>query len=240
MISHHPNIEILKQFVEGNTSVSISVIVSAHVEMCPECQKRVDDITEAAAMEAFGVDDMSTLDVGDSKAELGSMTVAPLDDGDLDDGISLALIDSMTSEQPEQSSRQLTTVTEIDVDGERVSLPRSLKSVLVKEWKGFGKISRARLKLDDGARRTSLLHIAKGGHIPSHTHRGFEITLLLQGSFDDEFGHYSAGDFIWLNTTHTHTPVTHDGCVCLTVSDDALQFTQGVSQMMNPIGKLIY
>jgi putative transcriptional regulator len=249
MINHHPSLEMLQEFAEGKAPVSVSVVVSAHVEMCSQCQKRVAAITEALALEAFGV---YSSDVGADQAydfdaveiNLANMEaetrLTTIDSSDAFELQSMAFIDSITSEEPEISSSALSTVTEIDVVGKRVSLPRSLRSILIKDWKGFGKISRARLKLDDGARRTSLLHIAKDGHIPAHTHRGFEITLILQGSFEDELGKYSAGDFMLLDTTHTHTPVTHEGCVCLTVSDNALQFKQGVSQMINPIGKLIY
>jgi putative transcriptional regulator len=64
--------------------------------------------------------------------------------------------------------------------------------------------------------------------------------LLLQGSFEDEMGTYHAGDFIWLNGKHIHQPVTKTGCVCLTVSSDAIRFVKGVSQLLNPIGQFIY
>ncbi|MHA2937170.1 ChrR family anti-sigma-E factor [Vibrio sp. RC27] len=235
MINYHPSSEVIKQFVEGKTSVSVSVVVSAHVEMCPECQKLVEEHTLYLASIAFESDgDMA--DVGYDTFKFGDSS----DDDSLLEEYEIDMIDEITSDQPEKLSPCLSTVTEIDVAGKRISLPRSMRSVLVKDWKGFGKISRARLQLDDGARRASLLHISEGGLIPAHTHRGFEITLILQGSFEDELGRYSVGDYIELNTAHTHTPITHEGCVCLTVSDDALQFKQGMSQVINPIGKLIY
>ena len=104
----------------------------------------------------------------------------------------------------------------------------------------LGKISRARLDFEDDAHHTSLLHIDKDGQVPCHTHKGFEITLLLEGSFEDEMGVYNKGDFIWLDGNHTHQPATKEGCVCLTVSSDALYFTKGVSQLFNPLGKYIY
>jgi putative transcriptional regulator len=239
MISHHPDHELLKQFAQGKTPISISVVVAAHVEMCAECQKSVEDITTSLAMEAFGID-QDDFDSEDAAVNVIDESGEGIVHSEVDNIETSAIIDSITREPPEQNSRLLETVTEIAIAGERVSLPRSLRSVLIKEWKGFGKISRARLKLDDEARRTSLLHIGEGGHIPSHTHKGFEITLLLQGSFEDESGRYQAGDFIWLDSNHTHTPVTHEGCVCLTVADDALQFKQGVSQLFNPLGKLMY
>ena len=113
------------------------------------------------------------------------------------------MLETITAQPVEQASILPVTVTEIEVSNTRVTLPRAIRSISLKEWQGIGKISRARLKLDDDERRMSLLHIAKGGNVPQHTHQGYEITLLLEGSFEDEMGSYQAGDFIWLDGKHT-------------------------------------
>jgi len=84
------------------------------------------------------------------------------------------------------------------------------------------------------------LHIDADGEVPTHTHKGFEITLLLDGSFEDDMGTYHPGDFIELNGEHNHQPKTKEGCLCYTVADDALQFTEGFHKLFNPIGSLLY
>jgi putative transcriptional regulator len=76
--------------------------------------------------------------------------------------------------------------------------------------------------------------------VPEHTHKGFELTLLLDGEFEDEMGKYVKGDFICLDSAHKHSPQTTQGCLCLTVVNDALQFTKGMSKLLNPFGNLIY
>jgi putative transcriptional regulator len=240
MISHHPSHDVLKQFVEGTLPVSVSVIVSAHAEMCSQCQKRIEELTQALAFEAFGPEEREPLAFSDLEMALDDCVSFEETDSGLLEEPSQSLIDFITSESTSRTSNVPSTITEIDVAGERIALPRALRSISLKEWKGYGKVSRARLTLDDDERRTSILHIDKQGHIPSHSHRGFEITLILQGSFEDELGVYHAGDFIWLSAAHTHAPVTREGCVCLTVSDNALHFKQGVSQLVNPFGKFIY
>jgi putative transcriptional regulator len=53
-------------------------------------------------------------------------------------------------------------------------------------------------------------------------------------------GTYHEGDFIWLDGKHTHNPITKEGCLCLTVASDSLHFTQGLTKILNPIGKFIY
>ncbi|WP_110456275.1 ChrR family anti-sigma-E factor [Shewanella algidipiscicola] len=247
MIKHHPTSNVLSGFVAGDLPASVAIIVASHVELCRECANHVQQLTEQAAMQAF---DMTADDDWlNHQVQLGDTSPQHINDID-HDGIesndmelacdSRAMIDAITASPAQVKSAVAQTVTEIEVAGQRISLPRAMKSIGLREWQGLGKLSRARLALDDDELRASLLHIDKGGSVPCHTHKGFEITLLLQGSFDDEMGHYTAGDFIWLDGDHTHQPITQEGCVCLTVSSDAIHFTQGMSQLLNPIGRFIY
>jgi putative transcriptional regulator len=237
MINYHPTEAVLKEFVAGTLPASVAIVVASHVDMCEQCQSLVGKLTEQAAMSAFDTTKGFGFDQTNDEIEMEALS---FDSEQPEWDISLGMLEKITSQPVEKQPELPVTVTEIEVSGTRVALPRAMKSLSLKEWQGIGKISRARLNLDDDERRMSLLHIAKGGNVPQHTHKGYEITLLLSGSFDDEMGHYVAGDFIWLDSKHTHNPVTEEGCVCLTVSSDALRFTQGVSQLINPLGKLIY
>ncbi|MCF7485618.1 ChrR family anti-sigma-E factor [Vibrio sp. A2-1] len=229
MIKHHPNTAILKDFVDGTLADSVSLIVSSHVELCEHCQQQVSMLTAQAADSVFE-SDTSGLQLSDSE-----MDAFLSDDGEFDfDAIAQITADSS------QAIEVTPEVQQVTVADTTFTIPRALNSVARKDWMNLGKISRARLDFDDEAHHTSLLHIDKDGQVPCHTHKGFEITLLLEGSFEDEMGVYNKGDFIWLDGDHTHQPATKEGCVCLTVSSDALYFTKGVSQLFNPLGKYIY
>jgi len=236
MIKHHPNAAILKDFVDGTLADSVSLIVSSHLELCEHCQQQVSMLTAQAADSVFESDtsafesDTSGLQLSDSE-----MDAFLSDDGEFDfDAIAQITADSS------QAIEVTPEVQQVTVADTTFTIPRALNSVARKDWMNLGKISRARLDFDDEAHHTSLLHIDKDGQVPCHTHKGFEITLLLEGSFEDEMGVYNKGDFIWLDGDHTHQPATKEGCVCLTVSSDALYFTKGVSQLFNPLGKYIY
>ncbi|MCF7494444.1 ChrR family anti-sigma-E factor [Vibrio sp. L5-1] len=236
MIKHHPNAAILTDFVDGTLADSVSLIVSSHVELCEHCQQQVNMLTAQAADSVFESDtpifksDTSGLQLSDSE-----MDAFLSDDGEFDfDAIAQITADSS------QAIEVTPEVQQVTVADTTFTIPRALNSVARKDWMNLGKISRARLDFDDEAHHTSLLHIDKDGQVPCHTHKGFEITLLLEGSFEDEMGVYNKGDFIWLDGDHTHQPATKEGCVCLTVSSDALYFTKGVSQLFNPLGKYIY
>ncbi|PML48930.1 transcriptional regulator [Vibrio lentus] len=236
MIKHHPNAAILKDFVDGNLADSVSLIVSSHVELCEHCQKQVSMLTAQAADTVFKSDtsafenDTAGLKLSDSE-----MDAFLSDDGEFD----FDAIDQITADLS-QAVEVVVEAQQETVSNTTFTIPRALNSVARKDWLNLGKISRARLDFDDESHHTSLLHIDKDGQVPCHTHKGFEITLLLEGSFEDEMGVYNKGDFIWLDGEHTHQPATKEGCVCLTVSSDALYFTKGVSQLFNPLGKYIY
>ena len=229
MIKHHPNAAILEDFIDGTLADSVSLIVSSHVELCEHCQQQVSMLTAQAADTVFE-SDSSGLQLSDSE-----MDAFLSDDREFDfDAIAQITADSSQAIQVTYEAQQVT------VADTTFTIPRALNSVARKDWMNLGKITRSRLDFDDESHHTSLLHIDKDGKVPCHTHKGFEITLLLEGSFEDEMGVYSKGDFIWLDGEHTHQPATKEGCVCLTVSSDALYFTKGVSQLFNPLGKYIY
>ncbi|MBR8843601.1 ChrR family anti-sigma-E factor [Pseudoalteromonas sp. JC3] len=216
MIKHHPNDSLLSQFVEGNLPASISVAIAAHVEMCPCCQKKTQQLEAQEANIQLG---------GGSDSSLSSDFEAMMQAITLDDEI------DEVKEYIQPS---------FNYQGRDVQLPRAIANIDRTKFSGVGKIARSRLLLEDGDLRSSLLQIGAEGEIPEHTHTGFEITLLLDGDFADEAGEYVPGDFIWQDGKHSHSPRTKEGCLCFTVVSSALHFNKGLSKLLNPIGKLIY
>ncbi len=223
MIKHHPKHELLNSFVEGSLPASLSAAISVHAEMCPICAKNIAMLTEQSASNAFSHDNHSYSDTSSVKQP-----------ADYIDMIDLITQSESINEVSEKAP------LEIEIKGQTYQLPTALRSMSMTGWHKMGKLSRTRLNLNEGPLHSSLLHIEKDGGVPSHTHKGFELTLLLEGSFEDEMGTYEKGDFIWLTGEHTHHPHTTEGCLCFTVADDALQFTQGISKLLNPIGSFIY
>jgi len=86
------------------------------------------------------------------------------------------------------------------------------------------------------ASKAELLKIAPGTNIPEHSHKGYELTLVLDGAFHDETGTYSRGDIIITDETITHQPVSDDrmGCVCLVVTSAPPRLTGFIGRMLNP------
>ena len=98
----------------------------------------------------------------------------------------------------------------------------------------------SRLRTGDPDNEFALYHIKAGGSIPKHTHRGTELTLVIEGSFSDEEGVYHPGDFLMRDAEHVHTPTaaqTSD-CICIGVLDAPIRFTAWNYRMLNPFLKL--
>jgi putative transcriptional regulator len=90
-------------------------------------------------------------------------------------------------------------------------------------------------RIDRKAEETAKLFWIKAGRrIPAHTHEGTEITLVLQGGFTDETGHYTRGDIAIADAKIDHRPVADPAgdCLCFAVSDGRLRLT-------GPVGKLV-
>ena len=72
-----------------------------------------------------------------------------------------------------------------------------------------------------------LLYIPAGQAMPEHSHRGTEMTLVLQGGYSSVDGHYVRGDLEVADQQTNHTPIADDDgedCICLVATDGRLLF----------------
>ena len=228
MIKHHPTFELLQAFVNGELPASLSAGIAIHADMCEACQDKIAHMTEQVASNTFEETflDRFIVDEKDDIEDIDSMNFD-------------AMINGMT-----ESDETYIAVAPIEqtmsFKGEKYVLPTVLNRMSLGKTSNIGKLARSRVQLNEGEIHTSLLHIEPGGGVPEHTHKGFELTVLLSGSFHDEHGEYVKGDFIMLDAAHQHNPISTNGCLCYTVANDALHFTQGINKLLNSIGSLIY
>lgn len=83
----------------------------------------------------------------------------------------------------------------------------------------------------------SLLWIRPGRTMPSHTHDGSEVTLVLKGGFTDATGHFTRGDIAIADSDIDHRPRADEGedCVCFAVTDAPLRLTGTVGRLVQRI-----
>lgn len=218
---------MLQNFVDGDLPASLAACVAMHAGMCPLCQQKITQLTEQVAEASFeaSVDDEFITDDAEMK-------IVELDFDDM--------IGEITASDDVEPMKVASLERSVSFKGTQYVLPNALRNMSLGKTAQIGKLSRARILLDESEIHTNLLHIGAGGSIPEHTHKGFELTLLLAGTFADEQGEYVPGDFIMLDKRHQHQPATELGCLCYTVANDALHFTQGINKLLNPIGSFIY
>ncbi|MGL4353699.1 MAG: ChrR family anti-sigma-E factor [Aeromonas popoffii] len=225
MIKTHPIHAMLRAFAADELPLPLAVGVSAHCELCPECAARLQACEEALARQYLEPVDEPTETSESMPVELDAM---------------LAGILQQPVVSPAELGQPVRPAPELQVAGQSYRLPRVLARHHAPKWRHIGAIRQHSLPLDELGARASLLHIEAGGRIPEHTHQGYELTLLLAGNIQDGETCYQAGDFIWRDASHAHSPHTPDGCLCYTVQDAPVQFTKGLSRLLNGITHRLY
>ena len=229
MIKAHPTDPMLRAFAADELPLPLAVGLSAHCELCPDCAARLKAFEEELAQQYL--------------ASAAEPELASRDDVALDAGFDAMLADILAQPEPVAApviDLPLAQPAELEVAGHAYRLPRVLARYRSPKWRHIGAIRQQSLPLDEMGARASLLHIEAGGRIPEHTHQGYELTLLLAGNIQDGDTLYQAGDFIWRDANHAHSPHTPDGCLCYTVQDAPVQFTKGLSRLLNGISQHLY
>lgn len=92
--------------------------------------------------------------------------------------------------------------------------------------------------VDDG--HLMLLRVGPGRSLPMHSHGGNELTMILQGAYDDALGHFAPGDVADLDSDTEHQPVTSPGvpCICVAATDAPLRFSGWLARTLQPLIKL--
>lgn len=214
MANFHPEIDLLTEYVAGSLPLAQSACVAVHIQHCEHCQQLSSQLSEVGAA-LFG--SLKPAEVGD---DVLNSVLARLDE---EPPLSYAKTEDTNSTAPAILQRLMS--------GDFSDL----------SWKKVGSALRiSYIKTGDPKHEFALYHIKAGGRIPEHTHRGTEMTLVLEGGFSDAEGTYHKGDFIFRRPEDVHAPtaVQSEDCICLAVLDAPLKFTGWKFRWMNPFLKL--
>lgn len=221
-VLHHPTEKMLSKFIDGNLNTGLSVVISAHIELCEMCRSRRSELEGKAAL---------AWETEASQQVNTEKDFSPL----------LASITSKLREvkQEKEAENDSAPLQEIHMLEGSVRLPKVLAKLAGEGlvWKKLaGGINQADITLDDQT-QCEFIYMKPGSQVPLHTHRGNEITLVLDGSFSDELGQYKPADFVTRDGSHQHQPVSEEGCLCFAVQDSPLMFTRGLARLLNPLIK---
>ena len=202
-INHHLDEATLFSFGAGTLQPSLTVLVKAHLELCSTCR--------SAALAA---------------AEIGGVILREQDEVAVGADSKSAVMDRIST----ATFHRLP----IQVARREDEMPRALRSLLKDDdlnalkWTktGPGLAMHKLPKADDEHGFFGLLRIEPGRKMPDHGHGGTELTLVLQGAYEDAMGHFGRGDIADLDESVIHTPVvTGDvACICLVANDAPTRF----------------
>ncbi len=215
MANFHPSLDLLTEHAAGNLPLAQAACVSAHMNYCEQCRRT------SSQLQALGSVLFSNLQgVPVGEAQLDAVLAR------LDDAPPL----SYANARRETAGRTPAILQRL-MSGDFTDLA----------WKKItSSLSISYLKTGDPNYEFALYHIKAGGRIPEHTHRGSEMTLVLEGGFSDADGSYHQGDFILREPSDVHAPtaVQSEDCICLAVLDAPLKFTGWKYRWMNPFLQL--
>ncbi len=209
---NHPTDELLAAYSAGSLPLSQALCVSAHLEHCPACMRKLQRFNRV------GSELMSQLKPAPASDALKDNLMAKLD----------LLDETVVEPEPSSTDPSIPRCLHQFIDRGYQDLP----------WKRVSAdIQSVELCRDSNGARVELLKIRPGGSATTHTHLGDEYTVILEGSFSDEKGLYRQGDFMVKDASDRHTPVaTQDReCICLAVTEGPIQFTGFFSRLFNPL-----
>jgi putative transcriptional regulator len=199
---HHPPEELLFDYANGACGEGIGLLVATHLALCPACR---DDV---AMLEQLGGE---LLDDSDGHARVEAELEALRD--------SLAAASASAGERPRPAV----------IAPELLVYPEPLRSYMAPS----GKLSWTRklpgfryrdldVALNGVPLRVSVLH--GGLTIPTHTHNGLELNLVLHGGFSDRGDDYLRGDVAVGDRSVTHHLDIHRGedCILLAANEERL------------------
>ncbi|MTH96679.1 transcriptional regulator [Roseibium sp. RKSG952] len=204
--------ELLASYAAGTLASPAQALVGAHLELC---ETNRDYVASLEALAATGLEDSAPEPFKDRDGMLSAIFA--------DDEPILHAEERATEVQPDHKvPASLTGIIDRPLD----QLPWRTLIPGVREVK---------LGEHDGC-NVSLLWVRGGKAMPSHTHHGTELTLILQGGFTDSEGHYARGDIAFADHETDHKPVADEGedCICFAVTEGRLRLTGPVGRFFAP------
>ncbi|MEP1522249.1 ChrR family anti-sigma-E factor [Ascidiaceihabitans sp.] len=198
-IKHHLTDDILMAYSAGTLPEAFNLMVATHLSLCDTCHAHL------ASFDAVGGE---VLDTPDADIAMDTASFAA----------TMALIAGGPTD-------------EIKVTRPKGTLPAPLQDYVGGDldqirWKPVGLgVKQAILPTSKDA-SARLLFIPAGAAMPDHGHKGTEMTMVLQGAFQDDDDYFARGDVETADSDHFHTPVAdiHEDCICLAVTDAPLEF----------------
>jgi len=220
MIRHHPDHNMLLEYAAGTLPWGVSLAVSAHLQLCPQCRQHSDNLNRVGG---------ELLDHSEPQP-IAADALQRL----------LGRIENCTEEGPAPAAAP-TKAQQPHKDPVLAGLPRVIGKLVRNsgplKWKRVSPaLKMARLNSGQDRYEVAFHRIGAGGRTAEHDHRGQEVVLVLKGSFSDADGVYAPGDFLVREPGEVHRPIaTQDSeCLCFSVLEAPVAVTGLLGWLVNP------
>lgn len=213
---HHMDDATLLSYSAGALPAALAVVASAHLERCAECRERLLDADQ-----------------------IGGVLIQQQRVGAPADGARAAML-ALLEREPQ--SAPVTLPIELVESRDPDRLPSALhpwfgNSMRALRWRRVAPGVQRILAQNITGGDLMLLRIAPGSKLPLHSHGGNELTMILDGAYDDLLGHFGPGDVADLDGETLHQPVTAPGvpCICVAATDAPLKFSGWFARTLQPL-----
>jgi putative transcriptional regulator len=207
-IRHHLSDQLLMAYAAGRLPEAFSLVVATHLSLCDDCR------AQAGSFDALG---------GALLEEAGETTMR-------EDALAQALARIEGLPQAKSKPLKAAGIFPAPLAGHVGGGPDAVR------WRRVGGGVRQAILPTGGGATARLLYIPAGKAVPDHTHRGMELTLVLQGAFADAEESFARGDVEISDETVEHTPTVLAGedCICLSATEAPLRFRGLIPRLVQP------
>lgn len=218
-IKHHPDDATIIAYASGTLDEAFAVLISCHLETCPDCHDRLATANTVGGAVLADMTDTIEPDAGSFGRLLERISISPSDEY-----VGASYKNDSKALRKDSTPKALYSYIKCDI--EEV------------DWRKVGPgIWQKPIQLSENANSSlRLLRIRNGYKVPEHGHNGQEITLILQGAYQDEIGHFGVGDVADLDEDIEHQPivVSDEDCICLAATEAPTRFKGIASRLMQP------
>ena len=212
-VKHHISDDFLIGYAAGSLPAAFDLVVATHVSLSDDARARLH------AFDAVG------------GCILDGMDEAPLAQDSLSK--TLSLINESAASEAASSQDQTRPEDGIFPAPLRDIIGCDLADV---KWRPIGMGCKQTIISEGKDATARLLFIPAGQAMPKHSHRGTEMTLVLQGAYRDETDRFARGDVEVGDQDMHHTPVAEAGedCICLVATNAKLRFESFLPRLAQP------
>ena len=215
LLKHHARPETLAAYAAGRLDEARAVVVATHLERCAACRSAVRDFE---ALGGVCIEDIEPV---------------AMSEGAIDRFWARAGAAAITAAPP-----SLKAHNDFNLAAARPLRSHFKGGIDSAPWKPVAPGMAQAVLEADGYRKGALrlLKISPGTRMPKHSHGAEELTLILQGAYEDELGVFRAGDLADLDGEATHSPcaIGDEDCICLIATSGPLAFKGLVGRVVQP------